>query len=151
MATRSQKISNYTCVTDVGNARELNEDSLFCSDNLWLVAGCWLLVADGGHACGEVASRLAAKIIAEEYQRTANLVKAIEAAHHQIVEAGNKGQGQLGMGTTVVAAASRASAYEVAWVGDSRAYLWEQNNRPLRQVSEDHSLVTPLVKLGLVF
>lgn len=145
MDSQSRKAINYTYVTDTGSVRKLNEDSLFCSDSLWLVAD-----GMGGHACGEVASDIASKTIAKEYARTGNLTESIELAHQRIVEAAVEGQGQPGMGTTVIAAMSDTIAYEVAWVGDSRAYLWDKNNNELKLISEDHSLVVRLVNAGLI-
>ncbi len=145
MDTNVQNISSFAQITDVGSVRELNEDSLYCSGNLWLVAD-----GMGGHACGEVASQLASDTIAEEFSRTGKLTEAIELAHHRIMEAGSKGSDQYGMGTTIVAVTSDILDYEVAWVGDSRAYLWDENKRRLSQVSEDHSLVVRLMKSGLI-
>jgi protein phosphatase len=37
--------------------------------------------------------------------------------------------------------------YEVAWVGDSRVYLWDGS---LRQVSQDHSYVQELIDQGAI-
>jgi PPM family protein phosphatase len=135
----------YAQITDVGCVRELNEDALFCSDELWLVAD-----GMGGHACGEVASQLAAQTIAEEFSHSGQLDKAIESAHRRIVKAAQTGEGQFGMGTTVVAATSNGKRYEISWVGDSRAYLWDGNRARLSQLSEDHSLIVRLIKSGLI-
>lgn len=52
----------------------------------------------------------------------------------------------LPMGTTVVAARVQGNRYEVAWVGDSRAYLWRDGQ--LAQLSQDHSVVQELVAQG---
>ena len=142
------KVNNpiqYAQITDVGCVRELNEDSLFCNDHLWLVAD-----GMGGHACGEVASQLAAETIAAEFSETADLPGAIEKAHRRIVEAAQSDNGQFGMGTTVVAATSNNEKYEVSWVGDSRAYLWDNIRDRLSQLSEDHSLIMRLIKSGLI-
>ena len=50
------------------------------------------------------------------------------------------------MGTTIVALKLAAGAYDIAWVGDSRAYLMRGNM--LRQLTKDHSLVQRLVDAG---
>jgi hypothetical protein len=47
-----------------------------------------------------------------------------------------------GMGSTVVAAQLSGSSCTIAWVGDSRAYLWRRDR--LQAVSRDHSLVEGL-------
>ncbi|MGX5174851.1 PP2C family protein-serine/threonine phosphatase [Aliikangiella sp. IMCC44653] len=140
-----QKQTQSAQATDVGCVRELNEDSLYSGDNLWLVAD-----GMGGHACGEVASEIATNTIVKEFARHQKIVSAIKKAHKAILDGVEKGVGQAGMGTTVVALANRQHQYEVAWVGDSRAYLWDSNRQKLSQISEDHSLVVRLVKSGLL-
>ena len=111
-----------------GLRRFLNEDTYYGDSEL----GLWL-VADGmgGHACGEMASALA---------------RAILAADEDIIRASRRRNDSLPMGTTVVAARVQGNAYEVAWVGDSRAYLWQ--GARLTQLSRDHSYVQDLVKQG---
>lgn len=136
---------HYAQITDVGCVRELNEDSLYCDDELWLVAD-----GMGGHACGEVASQLAAQIVSSEFHKHNHLSNAIETAHEQIVRAAKEGEGQYGMGTTVVALTSKSHRYHIAWVGDSRAYLWDGIKKRITQISEDHSLMVRLVKSGLI-
>ncbi len=138
-------IYQYSHITDEGSVRELNEDSLYCSDALWLVAD-----GMGGHACGEVASKLAVEEIVEQYNKTNHLSGAIQIAHNKIIEVSQKNTTQSGMGTTVVALVSSENNYEVAWVGDSRAYLWEKTHRRLSQLSKDHSLVTRLLNANLI-
>ena len=51
------------------------------------------------------------------------------------------------MGSTVVAAKLEGLRYEIAWVGDSRAYLWDGS---LHQLTTDHSYVQMLLKAGLI-
>ena len=51
------------------------------------------------------------------------------------------------MGSTVVAAKLDGLRYEIAWVGDSRAYLW---NGKLHQLTTDHSYVQLLLNAGLI-
>ena len=47
------------------------------------------------------------------------------------------------MGTTMVAARVNGNRFEVAWVGDSRVYLWRDGQ--LAQLSQDHSYVQELI------
>jgi len=145
MDTVEKTICRYAQITDVGCVRELNEDSLYCNNKLWLVAD-----GMGGHACGEVASQLAAQEIALQYAESGSLTDAIQFAHTRIIESGEQGIGQTGMGTTVVALVVNDKGYEIAWVGDSRAYLWDKKRQKLTQLSEDHSLIVRLIKSGLI-
>ncbi|MCO5735889.1 PP2C family protein-serine/threonine phosphatase, partial [Stenotrophomonas maltophilia] len=126
-----------------GLRRELNEDTYYGDSELAL----WL-VADGmgGHACGEVASALARETIVREIRRGAPLVHAIRTADEEIIRASRRRNDTLPMGTTVVAARVQGNRYEVAWVGDSRAYLWRDGQ--LAQLSQDHSVVQELVAQG---
>ena len=132
-------------ISDVGCVRELNEDAISSAPGLWIVAD-----GMGGHACGEVASDLAVKDIASVYAKTHSLPQAIQSAHHRVISAVHEGLGQSGMGTTVVAVESDNHKYKVAWVGDSRAYLWDNSSSQLTQVSEDHSLMVRLINAGLL-
>jgi protein phosphatase len=52
------------------------------------------------------------------------------------------------MGTTVVAVRIAGNHFEVAWVGDSRIYLWHE--RKLAQLSQDHSYVQELISQGTI-
>ena len=53
-----------------------------------------------------------------------------------------------GMGTTVVIAVATKEIVLLANIGDSRAYI--ASDTALTQVTEDHSLVTELVKSGQI-
>ena len=52
------------------------------------------------------------------------------------------------MGTTVVAARISGNRFEVAWVGDSRVYIWRDGH--LAQLSQDHSYVQELIAQGAI-
>jgi PPM family protein phosphatase len=145
MGIVEQTICQSDAATDVGCVRELNEDSLFCGEQFWLVAD-----GMGGHACGEVASQMAIDDIANCYRQTGDLAQAIQVSHENIVKAGQQDQTKSGMGTTVVALSSTLQAYQVAWVGDSRAYLFDQTKQRLTQLSQDHSLIVRLIQAGLI-
>src|SRR5690606_7272959 len=54
----------------------------------------------------------------------------------------------LPMGTTVVATRIVGNRFEVAWVGDSRVYLWHDGK--LAQLSQDHSYVQELISQGTI-
>ena len=136
--------ANYAVRTDVGKIREHNEDSYCVNQDLGLY-----VVADGmgGHASGEVASEIAVTVIEQQIKQGNGLVEAIEVAHLAIIKGVEAGAGKPGMGTTVVAVQLRDDAYTLAWVGDSRAYLWGDG---LSQISKDHSLVQMLLDTGQI-
>ena len=130
-------------LTHVGLRRDLNEDTYYGDSEL----GLWL-VADGmgGHACGEVASALARETIVREIRDGTPLAQAIRIADEEIIRTSRRRNDTLPMGTTVVAVRVRGNRFEVAWVGDSRAYLWRDGN--LAQLSQDHSYVQELIAQG---
>ncbi|NVJ62058.1 MAG: serine/threonine-protein phosphatase [Gammaproteobacteria bacterium] len=133
--------------SDPGKVRELNEDACLCEPNL----GLWV-VADGmgGHSCGEVASAMAISSIRSSIKEGRSLSEAVQQAHHDILKAASEGNGADGMGTTVVALQDFGNFFTVAWVGDSRAYLWQDDRRVLTQITQDHSLVERLLSSGLI-
>ncbi len=130
------------------------------------------LVADGmgGHAAGEVASRLAADEIFRGFSgrsslnqetwpdhwdmkrsATANLlVDAILSGHERVTNAVSRDQNLKGMGTTVVVAVHPAASRNlvVCHVGDSRAYRLRHNR--LEILTEDHSWVHEQVAAGFL-
>ena len=138
------KAANYAARTDVGKIREHNEDNYCVNQDLGLY-----VVADGmgGHASGEVASEIAVTAIEQRVKQGDSLVEAIEIAHLAIVKGVETGAGKSGMGTTIVAVQLKDDAYTLAWVGDSRAYLWGD---AFLQISKDHSLVQMLLDSGQI-
>ncbi len=135
---------NYAAETHRGNVRKLNEDCYAAAPEL----GLWL-VADGvgGHASGDVASTLTRDTIKSVYRDTGNLVGAIESAHQVVLGAIARKEGGANMGSTVIAVALKDREYQIAWVGDSRAYLWDGT---LTLLSTDHSFVEALVAKGAI-
>ena len=133
-------------LTHVGLRRELNEDTYYGDAGL----GLWL-VADGmvGHEYGEVASALAREAIVREVRQGTPLAQAIRIADEEIIRESRKRSDALPMGTTVVAARITGQGrFEVAWVGDSRIYLWRDGK--LAQLSQDHSYVQELISQGAI-
>ena len=128
----------------VGLRRELNEDTYYSDAAL----GLWL-VADGmgGHEFGEVASALARDAVVREVSAGRSLTEAIRSADEDIIRQSRRRADSLPMGTTVVALRVVENRFELAWVGDRRAYLW---NGPLRQLSSDHSYVQELIDQGAI-
>jgi len=111
--------------------------------------GVWL-VADGlgGHADGDVASRTAVEAIIASTRSGTPLKEALAAGHKAVLEAVKTGAGKADMGTTAVALKVKDNNYDVAWVGDSRAYHWDGDK--LTQISRDHSMMQDLMDIGML-
>ncbi len=161
---------NVSGRTDVGRKRTSNEDSFVILPDHGL-----FVVADGmgGHAAGEVASRLAVESIERHISggpvgedstlpasmqgplspREAKLavparkvLNAIRLANQEIVRSVRKDQSMRGMGTTVVLAYIRGNRAYIGSVGDSRAYL--TRNSEIMQLTCDHTFVNEQVMAG---
>jgi PPM family protein phosphatase len=129
--------------TDVGRKRQHNEDS-YKAD---LSAGLWL-IADGmgGAKGGGVASKTAIEEIVYNSHSGVSLTDSILAAHQTIVDQSISHEELSGMGSTIVALkCGKTKDYEISWVGDSRAYLWDKK---LTLLTHDHSYVQGLVDDG---
>lgn len=135
----------FGAATDVGKVRDNNEDCYLARPDL----GLWL-IADGmgGHDAGEVAAGIVRDYICDAVAHGKPLKTAIAQSHHAVKQAANNNIGSPGMGTTVVALRMHGIQYEVAWVGDSRAYVWSDGK--LSQLSTDHSYVQSLVDSGAI-
>ena len=136
--------------TDPGVTRDHNEDALLVDTGAGL-----LLVADGvgGNRAGEVASSLAAELIAQyinehlKDEHIENLLReSVISANQGIRERAAKNPAWAGMGSTVVAALCSSDLLYVVHVGDSRAYLI--NNSVMHQITRDHTIVEELIELG---
>src|SRR5690349_17797834 len=140
--------------THVGAVRSLNEDViLYATDAAADQRGALALVADGmgGHAAGEVASRIAAETVRSVYfQRDGSVFSvlgaAFAAANRQILDWAADHPECAGMGTTCTALALRDDGAWIAHIGDSRAYLLRDGD--LRQLTPDQTLVAQLVSEG---
>jgi PPM family protein phosphatase len=151
-------------LTDVGRVRDHNEDAYLVDDALSLYA-----VADGmgGHAAGEVASRLALdtarRVLGEGRARLAAfeadprnrelardvsrlLDEAVQAACAAVYEAGQVDEAKRGMGTTLCMLMRLGAHAFVAHVGDSRIYLVRGDT--CHQLTQDHNLQNELLKRG---
>ena len=151
-------------MTHVGRQRQHNEDSYLVEGDARL-----FLVADGmgGHAAGEIASRIAVDSISEfilhtkeddgtwphaydeNYKRSTNrLMAAVRMANTRVLEAMRKDARLRGMGTTIVACMADDNMMSVAHVGDSRAYLLR--DKQLSRITNDHSWVFEQVQAGML-
>jgi protein phosphatase len=139
----------FAARSDVGLLRDLNEDAMYAGPRL-------LAIADGmgGHAAGEVASRIAIETVAplDDESPGSDLVgslrEAVEAASgylHDMVTADNALDG---MGTTLTALLFAGQRLGLVHVGDSRCYLMRDGM--LTQITHDHTLVQHLVDEGRI-
>jgi PPM family protein phosphatase len=128
-----------------GLRRDHNEDTYSADADM----GLWL-VADGmgGHEHGEVASALAREYVVKEFGAGRGLTQAIVTADQEIMRHSVERKSERPMGTTMVALSIKGADFEVAWVGDSRVYVFENNQ--LKQLSRDHSYVQDLVDTGVI-
>jgi protein phosphatase len=152
--------------THPGLRREENEDAYCRRPDIGLYA-----VADGmgGHAAGEVASRLAVEVIEGfihdtkdadvnttwpfPYDPALNLAgnrlkAAFRLANRRIAAAMEQDETLRGMATTAAAVLFARDAPVIAHVGDSRVYLCR--DKLLHQVTQDHSWVSEQVRAGVM-
>lgn len=140
-------------LTDIGNTREMNQDYLYSSEESVGKLPNLFLVADGmgGHKAGEFASRYVVEHIvrsikgSKEEEAVRILSESIETANRKLKEYADAHQQMRGMGTTIVAAVIQGRTLLVANVGDSRLYIVGDE---ITQVTQDHSLVQEMVRLG---
>ncbi|CAN5249784.1 Stp1/IreP family PP2C-type Ser/Thr phosphatase [soil metagenome] len=148
--------------TNVGMKRQHNEDNFSILEDTGLY-----IVADGmgGHASGEVASKMAVDSLREFFAATAQdpertwpykmdrskgyeenrLITGIKLANLRIYESAQRDPRQRGMGTTIVTMFAVEDGVYVAHVGDSRVYRVRDGK--LEQLTEDHSLLNDYIKM----
>jgi protein phosphatase len=137
--------------TDRGRRRRRNEDSVLVLPDEYL-----FVVADGmgGHAGGDVASKMAVDVIERAFRtgqfggepypnvppRGSELALAIQLANRAIHDHARTNAAYKGMGTTVVSARFSPHKQRVylGHVGDSRCY--RLRGRKLTQVTTDHTM-----------
>ena len=145
-------------LTDVGVVREVNQDTFRMEYDAQAGRGLFL-VCDGmgGAKAGEVASGLAADAFLscmanlwKEQRKPESfkeqLLEAYDQVNEVVYDASRTNEDYAGMGTTMVAAICGDGQVLVGNVGDSRAYFLDETG--MRQITEDHSLVTELMKRG---
>lgn len=154
----------FGALTHKGMKRDHNEDSFLVYPEQGLFA-----VADGlgGHASGEIASKLACNEVRDFFERTGNdreatwpfklkhtlsydenrISTAVQLANASVHERSRSDPRCHGMGTTVVALYFTPEGKAVvAHVGDSRAYRLRDGK--LSRLTVDHSLVEEYVRMG---
>jgi len=155
----------YQAITDVGRKRKGNEDSLFVNpvQNLFVVAD-----GMGGHAAGEIASKVAVDAINEFVLLTGGdeeitwpfgldenmsydgnrLKTAIRYANRKVLEATKEKSEYEGMATTVAAVLVDGDVANIGHVGDSRIYLFSEGQ--FSQLTSDHSWINEQIQSGVI-
>ena len=157
----AEKARKIGMLTDVGQVRTVDEDSILAADLSFGVNSesskfLLLAVADGmgGHAKGEEASKIALNAIARAVipdllnntSFTKILEKGIQNANQDILDHTAKNPEASGMGTTSVCAVVKDNQIHLANVGDSRAYRVSDDE--ICRVTKDHSYVQALIDEG---
>ncbi len=150
--------------SDIGRVRALNEDKMVAilpqDTDVRHERGALFIVADGmgGHAQGDVASELAINTIREAYYQDTttdtlvSLENALKQANNAIYQEQQRQSSQQqetekhGMGATCVVAVLKDHTLYLANVGDSLAYLIDEQG--IRQLAENHSWVDEQVRKG---
>lgn len=155
----------FAGATNIGRKRDHNEDSISLPEGERLA-----IVADGmgGHASGEVASRLAVELIVDHFNETAKqqtltwpykvdrdlrthvnrMIQGIMLANLEIWERSQRESRFKGMGTTCVGMYFLDDALIIGHVGDSRCY--RARGTELVQMTEDHSLINDYIRMKRV-
>lgn len=141
--------------SDIGRRRHTNQDyaNVFTNQTDMYLA----ILADGmgGHLAGDVASKMAVdglgaawstSTISQPEEASQWFLQEIQKVNEAIYQEGITHPEMQGMGTTIVSAALLNETFVLAHVGDSRAYLIQ--NDQLKQLTDDHSLVNELLKSG---
>ena len=76
--------------------------------------------------------------------------QAITRAHVVVRQAAAEDESKHGMGSTAIVLRFQGVDYDIAWVGDSRAYLWSKAEGELKQITRDHSYVEKLLSSGAI-
>ena len=141
MAARFHELS------DTGRVRKSNQDRILVDEDL----GLWV-VADGmgGHAGGAEASRLACEAVGESVAHGMPLNDAFEVAHSRVRSQQEEQPALSDMGTTLVAVREHGEEFELAWVGDSRAYRYNRNDAMLECLTRDQNVAGRLLHSGRI-
>ena len=138
----------------IGLVRQGNEDSGFVSQQL-------IAVADGmgGHAAGEVASRIAVEVLQalaptlvstdlDEDSVEDLLMHSLHSIDSEISVVTDEEIEKRGMGTTLTALLIMGNYISLLHVGDSRCYRLRGNT--LEQLSNDHTVIQELLDQGAI-
>lgn len=139
----------WGAATDIGHVRQVNEDSFLARAPLFVVAD-----GMGGHAAGDIASRVAIEsfepLVGPNPLNVNDATGAVSSANRLILETAVEHPEMAGMGTTVaglaVVTAAGAEHWQVFHVGDCRVYRFAAGR--LTQLTVDHSEAEEMVNAG---
>lgn len=146
--------------TDVGKAREMNQDYYYVSSRFDEMKMCILADGMGGYAGGEIASNMAVASaksyinsnyskIKLETNEIINLLKdATQYANMVVYEQTKKTEELEEMGTTLEIALIVDEKIYISHIGDSRIY--KIRNNKMKQITRDHSYVEKLINDGTI-
>ncbi|WP_410616374.1 PP2C family protein-serine/threonine phosphatase [Amycolatopsis sp. lyj-109] len=142
-------VLRYAARSDRGLVRSSNQDSVYAGPRL-------LALADGmgGHAAGEVASKVVIASLApldDDEPRDdllAQLREAVANGNAAIAELVSQDPDLDGMGTTLTAVLFAGTRLGLVHVGDSRAYLLRGGQ--FAQITRDDSFVNELLEQGRI-
>ena len=144
--------------SDIGKAREMNQDSFYVSSEEDEVKLFILADGMGGYKGGEIASKVAitavSKYIIEKFdeipkdkQSILNLVEdSIEFANSAIYEESEQDEELQDMGTTLEVVLIYKNKVYIGHIGDSRIYRVRKNK--MKKITTDHSYVEKLIQDG---
>jgi protein phosphatase len=138
------RIAGHAAKTDRGRKRRHNEDAYVVQPPLFAIAD-----GMGGPRAGEVAAGLAVESVRANTSggsASERVVDLIQAANRSVYDRSAADPSVSGMGTTMTVALLDDGVVTIGHVGDSRAYL--ERDGSLEQLTDDHSLVSELVRGG---
>ena len=146
--------------SDIGRAREMNQDSFFIPDANNEIKLYILADGMGGYKGGEIASSLAVtsakhyivnniqKVKKEKEEILALVKSAMEYANLVVFEKSREDAELHDMGTTLDICLILNNRVFIGHIGDSRVYRIRKNI--IRKLTSDHSYVEKLLKEGTI-
>lgn len=143
-------------MTDRGQKRSNNQDYIFYTQDKIGNLSNLFIVADGmgGHNAGDQASSIATKKFVEFVQNSELtnirdiMTKGIKTINSAVFDISLRQEELRGMGTTFVAATIQDNQLYVINIGDSRAYI--VNEEKIKKVTIDHSFVEEMLLCGQI-
>lgn len=148
----------FISATDIGLVRSENQDNVYVDE---LEGGIFAVLCDGmgGESAGSEASSLAVNAVSEMFSSLYRknfsaeavekaLAMSVSAANSDIYSEACSDDEKFGMGTTCVCAFVSPESIHIINVGDSRAYICDENG--FRQITDDHTVVNMLLSQGRI-